>query len=136
MHNDIKRRLLREVVQDNLAMPPVAPPPHPVGHRRRAVVSKMLLVAMAMVLLPVDDLSTVISTVIEPPHEVSMPAVIAPLSEPPQLALVTTLLPEAPPQAHESVLEQPVATPEPQPSQGASANTGGAVPCVRRRREC
>ena len=138
MHNDIKRRLLREVVQDNLAMPSAAPPPYPVGHRRRAVVSTMLLVAMAMVLLPVDDLSTVISTVIEAPHEVSMPAVIASLSEPPQLALVTTLLPEAPPQAHESVLEQPVAIPEPQPSEAppptpeepspASGDVGSAEP--------
>ena len=115
MHNDIKRRLLREAVQDNLGRPPVASPPPPVGRRRWAVASKMLLVAVAMVLLPADDLSTVISTVIAPPREVSMSAVIAPLSEPPQRALVTALLPEAPPQAHERVREQRVTTPEPHP---------------------
>jgi len=72
----------------------------------------MLLVAVAVVFLPVDDLSTVVSTVIEPPSEVSMSAVIAPLGEPPQLDLVTILPPETPPQAHERVLEQRVA-PEP-----------------------
>jgi len=59
-HNDIKRRLLREVVQDNLAMYPAVPPPHPAAHRAWAVVGKMLLVAVAMVLLPVDNMSTVI----------------------------------------------------------------------------
>src|SRR5262245_64689717 len=96
-------------------MPLVAPPPHPVDRRRWAVVSQIFLVTVAMVLLPVGDLSTVISTVIEPPPEVSMSAVMVPLSEPPQLALVTALLPEAPPQAHESVLEPPVTTSEPQP---------------------
>ena len=115
MHNDIKRRLLHEVVQDNLARPLVAPPSTPVGRRGWAMVSKMLLVTVAMVLLPVDDLSTVISTIIEPPREVSMSAVIAPLREFPQLAPVTAPLPEVPPQAHESVLEQHVATPEPPP---------------------
>jgi N-acetylmuramoyl-L-alanine amidase len=111
MHNDIKRRLLREVVQDNLGMPFVAPPPHPVGRRRWAIVRPMLLVAVAAVLLPVDDLSTVVSTVIESPREVSMAAVSAPLSEPPQL----DLLPETPPQAHESVLEQHVVPPPESP---------------------
>jgi N-acetylmuramoyl-L-alanine amidase len=75
----------------------------------------MLLVAVAVVLLPVDDLSTVVSTVIEPPREVSMSAVIAPLSEPLQLELVTALLPETPPQAHERVLEQRAVTPESPP---------------------
>ena len=59
-----------EVVQDNLATYTVAPPPHPAAHRVWAVVGKMLLVAVAMVLLPVDNMSTVISTVIEPHSEI------------------------------------------------------------------
>ena len=135
-HNDIKRRLLREVVQDNLATSEVvqdnlatytaAPPPHPAAHRVWAVVGKMLLVAVAMVLLPVDNMSTVISTVIEPqseipiarvieaPSAVPVSTVIAPLSETPQPALVTIPPSEALPQADESAPEQRVAALEPQ----------------------
>jgi N-acetylmuramoyl-L-alanine amidase len=124
-HNDIKRRLLREVVQDNLAMYPAVPSPHPAAHRVWAVVGKMLLVAVAMVLLPVDNMSTVISTVIQPQSEipiatgiealsaVSISTVIAPPSETPQLALVTAPSSEAPPQADESAPEQGVAALEP-----------------------
>jgi N-acetylmuramoyl-L-alanine amidase len=124
-HNDIKRRLLREVVQDNLAMYPAVPPPHPAAHRVWAVVGKMLLVAVAMVLLPVDNMSTVISTVIQPQSEipiatgiealseVPISTVIAPPSETPQLALVTAPSSEAPPQADESAPEQGVAALEP-----------------------
>ena len=135
-HNDIKRRLLREVVQDNLATSEVVqdnlathtatPPPHPAAHRVWAVVGKMLLVAVAMVLLPVDNMSTVISTVIEPqseipiarvieaPSAVPVSTVIAPLSETPQPALVTIPPSEALPQADESAPEQRVAALEPQ----------------------
>ena len=127
-HNDIKRRLLREVVQDNLAIYPAVLPPHPAAHRARAVVRKMLLVAVAMVLLPVDDMSTVISTVIQPqseistatvmeaPSEVPSSTVMAPPSATSQPALVTALPTEAPPPADESVPvpEQRVAALEPQ----------------------
>src|SRR5712691_62590 len=125
-HNNIKRRLLREVVQDNLGMYTAAPPPHPAAHRVWAVVGKMLLVAVAMVLLPVDDMSMVISTAIQPPSEVSIATVmappsevpistvIAPPSEPPQPALVTAPPSEALLQADESAPEQRVAALEPQ----------------------
>ena len=118
-HNDIKRRLLREVVQDNLAMYPVTRLPYPAARRVRAVVGKMLLVAVAMVLLPVDDMSTVISTVVQPHSEVSMATVIAPPSEPPQPALVTVPPPEALPQADASAPEQRVAALEPPHVEGA-----------------
>jgi len=156
-HNDIKRRLLREVVQDNLAMYPVAPPPqpaapppHPAARRVWAVVGKMLLVAVAMVLLPVDHMSTVISTVIPPqseipiatvmeaPSEVPISTVIALPSETPQPALVTAPPTEAPPQADERAPEQYVAALEPQHLEGlppaleetfpASEDVGGAEP--------
>jgi len=67
MHDDIKRRLLREVVQDNLAtytVTPASTPPR-VERRLRTAVGKVLFLAVVLALLPVDDLSTVISTVIE-----------------------------------------------------------------------
>src|SRR5215471_12360569 len=126
MHSDIKRRLLREVVQDNLAMYPAAPPPPPVSHKAGTVIGKMLLVAVAMVLLPVDDMSTVISTVMQPqselpiatvieaPSEVPISTVVAPPSEAPQLALVSAPSVEASPPADESAPEQHVAALEPQ----------------------
>ena len=119
-HNDIKRRLLREVVQDNLGTYTAAPPLYPACRRVWAVVGKMLLVAVAIVLLPVDDMLTVISTVIEPPRELSMSVVMAPPSEAPQQVLVTTPLPEGSPQANESVPvpEQHVAVLEPQHREG------------------
>jgi N-acetylmuramoyl-L-alanine amidase len=86
----------------------------------------MFLVAVAMVLLPVDDMSTVISTVIEPPREMSLATVVeapgeAPMapvtaapSEPalPDLAIVPPSA--ALPQADESAPEQHVAALEPQ----------------------
>jgi N-acetylmuramoyl-L-alanine amidase len=125
MHNDIKRRLLREVVQDNLATAEVvqdnlatytaAPPLHPAAHRVRAVVGKILLVAVAMVLLPVDNMSKVISTVIEPQQsEIPIATVVEAPSEMPQPALVTTPPTEALSQADESAPEQRVAVLEPQ----------------------
>jgi len=66
MQNDIKRRLLHEIVQDNLGTYTAAPSPTPTRVERTAwgVVGKMLLVALALALLPVDDISTVISTAI------------------------------------------------------------------------
>jgi N-acetylmuramoyl-L-alanine amidase len=137
-HNDIKRRLLREVVQDNLAMYPVTRLPYPAARRVRAMVGKMLLVAVAMVLLPVDDMSTVISTVVQPHGEVSMITVIAPPSEPQQPVVVTVPPPEALPQADASAPEQRVAALEPPHVEGhplaleepfpASADSGSAEP--------
>jgi N-acetylmuramoyl-L-alanine amidase len=112
-HNDIKRRLLREVVQDNLGMYTAAPPPHPAAHRVWAVVGKMLLVAVAMVLLPVDNMSTVISTVIQQQDGTPISSLIEAPSEVP-LATVTVPPPEALPQADESAPEQRVAALEPQ----------------------
>jgi N-acetylmuramoyl-L-alanine amidase len=116
-HNDIKRRLLREVVQDNLATYPVALPPTsmPTARRAWAVVGKVLLVAVAMVLLPVDDMSTVISTVIDTPSEVPISTVIEMPSETPPSALVTPLHTEATllPDARVPVPEQRVAALEP-----------------------
>src|SRR3954454_25299357 len=99
-HNDLKRRLLREVMQDNLATYTAAPLPRPAARRGWAVVGKMLLVAVAMVLLPVDDTSMVISTVLQPqseipiatvvdiPSEAPSATVLAPPSETSQSALV------------------------------------------------
>src|SRR5215510_9370470 len=112
-HNDIKRRLLREVVQDNLGMYTAAPPPHPAAHRVGAVVGKMLLVAMAMVLLPVDNMSTVISTIIQQPSDTPIATV---LEAPSHAAIATVTAPptEAPTQADERAPEQRVAALEPQ----------------------
>ena len=138
-HNDIKRRLLREVVQDNLGMYTAAPPPHPdsATHRAWAVVGKMLLVAVAMVLLPVDHMSTVISTVIQPPGDTPIATVLEAPSKAP-IATVTAPPTEAPPQADERAPEQRVAAFEPQhiemspPTQEelfpASAEVGSAEP--------
>ena len=71
MHNDIKRRLLHEIVQDNLATYTAAPSPMLTRVERKAwaMVGKMLLLAVVLVLLPVDDTSTVISTAIEQSNE-------------------------------------------------------------------
>jgi N-acetylmuramoyl-L-alanine amidase len=125
-HNDLKRRLLREVMQDNLATYTAAPPPQPAARRVWAVVGQMLLVAVVMVLLPIDNMSTVISTVIQPqseipivtvmeaPSEVPISTVMTPPSETPQPALVTTPPTEVPPQATESAPEQRVAALVPQ----------------------
>src|SRR5437870_8382263 len=99
-HNDIKRRLLREVVQDNLGMYTAAPPPHPAARRVRAVVGKMLLVAVVMVLLPVDNMSTVISTVIQPQGETPISSIVEAPSELP-IATVTVPRSEARPPAGE-----------------------------------
>ena len=144
MHSDIKRRLLREVVQDNLAMYPAAPPPPPVSHKAGTVIGKMLLVAVAMVLLPVDDMSTVISTVmppqselpvatvIEAPSEVPIATVVAPPSEPPQLALVSAPSAEASPPADESMPgpEQHVAALEPQHVEGLPTALEESLPAL------
>ena len=106
MQNDIKRRLLHEIVQDNLGTYTAAPSPTLTRVERKAwgVVGKMLLVAVALVLLPVDDISTVISTAIEQPNE-------APRSAP-----VTVSHPEVtpPPDERVPVLEQYFAALEPQ----------------------
>jgi len=144
MHSDIKRRLLREVVQDNLAMYPAAPPPPPVSHKAGTVIGKMLLVAVAMVLLPVDDMSTVISTVmppqselpiatvIEAPSEVPISTVVAPPSEPPQLALGSAPSAEASPPADESMPgpEQHVAALEPQHVEGLPTALEESLPAL------
>ncbi len=132
MHNAIKRRLLREVVQDNLATCTVAPAPTPTRVERKscAVVGKMLLVAVAMVLLPVDDISTVISTVIEPPLEAPRPT------------LVTTQPTEVPapdderatvPEQHGAALEPQVEVPPPALEElaPASEEVGSAEPTFR-----
>ena len=113
-HSDIKRRLLREVVQDNLGMYTAAPPPHPVARRVWTVVGKMLLVAVAMVLLPVNNVSTVISTVIQQPGDTPIATVLEAPSKAP-IAIVTALPTEALPQADESAPGQRVAALEPQP---------------------
>src|SRR6266446_1959337 len=106
MQNDIKRRLLHEIVQDNLGTYTAAPSPTLTRVERKAwgVVGKMLLVAVALVLLPVDDISTVISTAIEQPNE-------APRSAP-----VTVSHPEVtpPPDERMPVSEQYFAALEPQ----------------------
>src|SRR4029453_14627516 len=89
MHNDIKRRLLHEIVQDNLGTYTAAPSPTLTRVERKApgTVGKILLVAVALVLLPVDDMPTVISTAIEQPNEaprsvsVTMPPLETPLPD-------------------------------------------------------
>jgi N-acetylmuramoyl-L-alanine amidase len=96
-------------MQDNLATYTAAPPLPPAVHTGWAVVGKMLLVAMAVVLLPVDNMSTVISTVIEPQSELPIATVIEAPSETPQPALVTAPPPKALSQADESAPEQRVA---------------------------
>src|SRR5262245_11367668 len=112
-HNDLKRRLLREVMQDNLATYTAAPLPHPAARRVRVVVGKMLLVAVVMVLLPIDNMSTVISTVIQPQSEIPIATII---EAPSGVPISTVMAPpsEVPPQADESVPEQRVAALEPQ----------------------
>jgi hypothetical protein len=117
-HKNIKRRLLHEAVQDNLGMYPAVPLSHPVirravVHRVRTGVGKMLLVAVAIVLLPVDDTSTLISTVIQQPGEIP----IATMIEAPSEGLIATLTApptEALPQADESAPEPRLAALEPQ----------------------
>jgi N-acetylmuramoyl-L-alanine amidase len=106
MQNDIKRRLLHEIVQDNLGTYTPAPSPTltRVERKARVVVRKMLLVAVALVLLPVDDMSKVISTAIEQPNEAprSVSGTVPPLEAPP------------PPDERVSVPEQYLAALEPQ----------------------
>jgi len=62
LYNDIKRRLLREVVQANLAMYTVAPSATPLRVERRlwATVGRRLFLAAALVLMLIDAMSTVI----------------------------------------------------------------------------
>jgi N-acetylmuramoyl-L-alanine amidase len=138
----IKRRLLHEAVQDNLGLSPAAPLPHPVirraGVRRaRTVVGKMLLVAAAIVLLPVDDTSTVISTIIQPPGAIPVATMIAAPSEGP-IATRTAPPTEALPQATEGAPAQRLAVLESQHVEAplvtleesfpASADVGSAAP--------
>jgi len=69
MHNDIKRRLLREVVEDNLGTYTATTPtsiPRRVERRLWAAPGKVLVLIVALVLLPVEEMSTVISTMIAP----------------------------------------------------------------------
>jgi len=121
MQNDIKRRLLHEIVQDNLGTYTAAPSPTPTRVERTAwgVVGKMLLVALALALLPVDDISTVISTAIEQPNEAL------------RSVSVTMPPPEAPPPPDESVpvpaqylaaLEPQVEVPPPLPEELSPAS--------------
>jgi N-acetylmuramoyl-L-alanine amidase len=99
-------------------MYPAVPLSHPVirravVHRVRTGVGKMLLVAVAIVLLPVDDTSTLISTVIQQPGEIP----IATMIEAPSEGLIATLTApptEALPQADESAPEPRLAALEPQ----------------------
>jgi N-acetylmuramoyl-L-alanine amidase len=93
MDHDIKRRLLHEAVQDNLAIStrasaltgtatvlPFAPVPRPLW----VAVAKIVYLAAALVFVLVDDRSTVISTVIAPP--MPRPELVA---SPPPLTLPT-----------------------------------------------
>ena len=76
MHNEIKRRLLREVVQANMVMSTVAPSSTPARMERRrwAMVGRILCLAAALVLMPIDDMSTVISTIIKQHIEAPRPS--------------------------------------------------------------
>lgn len=78
MHNDIKRRLLREAVQANLALDTVAPSPMPSRVERRlwATAGRTLFLAVALVFIPIDDMSTVISTVIKQHVEAPRPPLV------------------------------------------------------------
>jgi N-acetylmuramoyl-L-alanine amidase len=128
-HRDIKRRLLREVVQDNLGMYTAAPPPHPAAHRVSAVVGKMLLVAVAMVLVPVDNMSTVISTVIPQQDDTPISSVIEAPSEGP-ISTLTVSPPAALPQADESAPEQRVAALEPRHIEGSPPTPEESFPAL------
>ena len=79
MHNEIKRRLLREVVQANMVMSTVAPSSTPprLERRRWAMVGRILCLAAALVLMPIDDMSTVISTVIKQHIEAPRPPLVS-----------------------------------------------------------
>jgi N-acetylmuramoyl-L-alanine amidase len=79
MHNEIKRRLLREVVQANIALSTVAPSSTPprLERRRWAMVGRILCLAVALVLMPIDDMSTVISTVIKQHVEAPRPPLVS-----------------------------------------------------------
>lgn len=79
MHNEIKRRLLREVVQANLALDTAAPSSTPPRVERRpwAVVGRMLCLAAALVLMPIDDMSTVIATLIKQHLEAPRPPLVS-----------------------------------------------------------
>ena len=78
MHDDIKRRLLREVVQENLVMYTVVPSSTPPRVERRwwAMAGRMLCLAVALVFLPIDEMSTVISTVIKQHVEAPRPPLV------------------------------------------------------------
>jgi N-acetylmuramoyl-L-alanine amidase len=94
-------------------MYPAAPPPRPVVRRVRTGVRKMFLVAVVIVLLPVDDPSTVISTIIQQPGEIPVVTMLEAPSEVP-IATLTALPTEALPQAAESAPASRVAALEPQ----------------------
>src|SRR5262245_36510738 len=100
MHNEIKRRLLREVVQANLAIHTAVPSsrPPPLERRRWPLVGRMLCLAAALVLLPIDDMSTVISTVIKQHIAVPRPPLVGA-----QRAEVAPLVPVVPPLTSEEV---------------------------------
>ena len=78
MHNEIKRRLLREAVQAHLALDTVAPAPTPprVEHRLWATVGRTLFLTMALVFMPIDDMSTVLPTVIKQHVEAPRPPLV------------------------------------------------------------
>src|SRR5215472_7444935 len=78
MHKDIKRRLLHEVVQANLTMYTVIPSSTPVGVERQrwTAIGRMLCLTAALVLMPIDDMSTVISTVIKQHIEALRPPLV------------------------------------------------------------
>jgi N-acetylmuramoyl-L-alanine amidase len=106
MHDEIKRRLLREVVQANLATYDVAPATTPprVERRLRVAFGTVFCLAVALVLLPVDDMSMVISTVVEQRAEEP--------PRPPVMAQRTEAL--APTDESTTIAEQRVAAREPQ----------------------
>jgi N-acetylmuramoyl-L-alanine amidase len=112
-HKTIKRRLLYEAVQDNLGTYPAAPLPQPVVRKVRTGVGKMLLVAVVIVLLPVDDTSTVVSTVIQQPDEIPVATLIEVPSEVP-ISTLTAPSTEALPQADERAPEPRLTALEPQ----------------------
>jgi N-acetylmuramoyl-L-alanine amidase len=136
-HHDIKRRLLREVVQDNLGMFPVALPSHPAARRAGAVLGKMLLLVVAIVLLPVDDMSTVVSTVMQQPDEMPISTAVEAPSEM-SMSMVSSWRPEGPAQADESTPGQRMAalapyhvempSPIPEKLSLASADDGSVAP--------
>src|SRR5262245_10251519 len=79
MHNDIKRRLLREVVQENLAMSPGVPSstPRRVERRLWAAAGRILCLTVGLVLMPIDDTSIVLLTVIKQHIERPRPPLVS-----------------------------------------------------------